>query len=368
MNDKGNIFTVLLAAVAMVAGMSMVAYNNISGPIRATANVQAIDTAKSMMATALNTTLSNAGAEIGDCDSDGFIETAKWLVPGSSAPTGGGNQTDSIGSQLNDPWGTPFGLCVWDTGPINADTGCGGSGRRLNGSDDPSTGNPETQTLAAIVSAGPNRTFETTCSAYVDSTTDLISTSGDDFVVRKTYAEAEALWATGLTGGGGGASTSKTVFVSSGSYNGNMGGLPGADEICQGLADGAGLTGTYYAWLSDTLSSPDTRFTKATVPYVLPSGLEIASNWSDLTDGTLTNPILEDEDGTTLGYADVWTSTNVSGTSAVGTDSTYACGNWQSNTKLYLGLWGDATQVNSDWTNLWEYRCDYTNAIYCFEQ
>src|ERR1051325_3061527 len=37
----------------------------------------------------------------------------------------------------------------------------------------------------------------------------------------------------------------KKVFISSGTYTGNLGGLAGADATCQGLADAVALGGTY---------------------------------------------------------------------------------------------------------------------------
>ena len=47
-----------------------------------------------------------------------------------------------------------------------------------------------------------------------------------------------------------GESQRKTVFVTSATYDGNFGTLANADANCQGLADAAGLGGTYKAWLS----------------------------------------------------------------------------------------------------------------------
>lgn len=41
----------------------------------------------------------------------------------------------------------------------------------------------------------------------------------------------------------------RRIFVTSATYNGNMGGLSGADANCQSQAAGAGLTGTWYALL-----------------------------------------------------------------------------------------------------------------------
>jgi len=48
----------------------------------------------------------------------------------------------------------------------------------------------------------------------------------------------------------------KKVFVSSQTYVGNLGGVAGADSLCQGLATAAGLTGTFKAFLSDSGVNP----------------------------------------------------------------------------------------------------------------
>jgi len=83
----------------------------------------------------------------------------------------------------------------------------------------------------------------------------------------------------------------KMVFVTVGSYDGNLGGTAGAAAICQTDADAAGLPGKYKAWLSTTLTyggdaalqdEPLNTFNHSTVPYYEPDGTtEIASNWSN---------------------------------------------------------------------------------------
>ena len=49
------------------------------------------------------------------------------------------------------------------------------------------------------------------------------------------------------------------VFVTSTVHDGNLGGLVGADAICNSLASAAGLAGTYKAWLSDGSGWPRCR-------------------------------------------------------------------------------------------------------------
>src|SRR5262249_55630490 len=105
----------------------------------------------------------------------------------------------------------------------------------------------------------------------------------------------------------------KIVFVTSATHTGNLGGLSGADAICNTDAAAGGLPGTYMAWLSDGSVGPSTRFTHALVPYVLPSGTVLANDWTDLTDGNLANPIRETAN--LLGVHDsVWTATFTDGT------------------------------------------------------
>ncbi|MDH3631547.1 MAG: DUF1554 domain-containing protein [Gammaproteobacteria bacterium] len=115
----------------------------------------------------------------------------------------------------------------------------------------------------------------------------------------------------------------KTVFVTSATFDSNLGGLTGADAKCQAEADGPTSivpSGTYLAWLSDGTNSPNTRFTKSSHPYVLPNGKKIAEGYTDLTDGSLLIPISLGPDGKPVGYQPFWTGTNPDGTT-VGFDA-----------------------------------------------
>ncbi len=116
----------------------------------------------------------------------------------------------------------------------------------------------------------------------------------------------------------------KIVFLSSGLYNGNLGGLAGADTKCQGLATAAGLTGTFKAWLSDSYTSAGSRLSHATQAYILADGTHVADNWTALTTQPLLHAIDEDEHGNPDssppcvdaygGPHCVWTATNGDGT------------------------------------------------------
>jgi hypothetical protein len=128
--------------------------------------------------------------------------------------------------------------------------------------------------------------------------------------------------------------TSCKVFITSGYYTGNMGGLSGADAICQRLASGAGLSGTYRAWLSSSTVSAASRLYHSPVPYVLVNGTIVANNWTDLTDGALTNQITTTERGVYEPNS-VWTNTNSDG-SLTGT----SCSDWTSSGSTTSGTFG----------------------------
>jgi hypothetical protein len=91
-------------------------------------------------------------------------------------------------------------------------------------------------------------------------------------------------------------------------------GHPVADSRCQALAEGAGLSGTFKAWISgrvDTGSGPVPhgavdRFTQATVPYELVNGTKVADDWADLTDGTLDHAIELDGRGLPIPVGKIW--------------------------------------------------------------
>lgn len=130
----------------------------------------------------------------GDCDSDGTVEPIPFRDPGAGPrPTGGGYLPTSIGAQTLDPWQMEYGYCVWDHGSQRNATGCGGATqRRLTGAP------AGAGTVIGVISAGRDRTFQTTCNAFVDANADgqadtpLLNRAGgsDDIINAYTYAEA----------------------------------------------------------------------------------------------------------------------------------------------------------------------------------
>ncbi len=160
----------------------------------------------------------------------------------------------------------------------------------------------------------------------------------------------------------------KTVFVTSASFKGNLGGLTGADAKCQAEADGTASivpSGTYLAWLSDGFDSPDIRFTKSSHPYILPDGTKIAEDFTDLTDGSILHPINIDPTGKRLGVQIFWAATNADGRTA---QSFLTCAGWTNSTGKFRGALGGTAKTSTLWSAGSMERCGLSAKLACFQQ
>ncbi|MBL9104986.1 MAG: DUF1554 domain-containing protein [Myxococcales bacterium] len=77
------------------------------------------------------------------------------------------------------------------------------------------------------------------------------------------------------------------LFITSQLYHGDLGGLDGADAKCQSLAEEAGLTGTYKAWLGTDDVPPHTRLYHSPGRYWRIDGVLVADNFEQLMNGPL---------------------------------------------------------------------------------
>ena len=169
------------------------------------------------------------------------------------------------------------------------------------------------------------------------------------------------------------------VFVTSTNVNGNLGGVAGADGHCQGLAMGAGLPGTYMAWLTgaDAGSAPKTRFgsTGFTGWYLLPGNpaTGVAQGWEDLTSPNegmpaeyLRNAIYRDEKGVDIFDGSAWTNTTPEGGQQT---KDVNCSDWASASAVVLGQTGRAIDggVDAKWTDDSPNKCNSGSRLYCFQ-
>jgi hypothetical protein len=151
------------------------------------------------------------------------------------------------------------------------------------------------------------------------------------------------------------------AFVTSSSQGGNLGGLAGADAICQGLATVAGLpaAGSFHAWLSGTGVDALDRFSYDG-PWVRPDGVRIADGKSDLADGALRAPINVTETGVYLGNHASWTGTLADG-GGTGSD----CADWSSSDGAESAYFGLVNSPGSNWTYLTNADCSSPYHFYC---
>ncbi|MEM7138747.1 MAG: hypothetical protein AAF500_19375 [Myxococcota bacterium] len=74
----------------------------------------------------------------------------------------------------------------------------------------------------------------------------------------------------------------RRVFISSGTYDGNLGGIAGADEECQGLADASlRVSGTFKAWIAEADRGTE-RFERSDATYVRLDGAIVGHGFEAL--------------------------------------------------------------------------------------
>ena len=175
------------------------------------------------------------------------------------------------------------------------------------------------------------------------------------------------------------------MFTTSNRYNGDLiteainnfaacsgvtTGLDAADCICQEHADSVGLNALYAAWLADDSGSPDTRFVQSFVqPYVRIDNKLVANDWTDLTDGSIANPLNIDENGNAIPTSTtvVWTHVRTNGTTDGG--ATDDCINWTGGQSFSFGGVGRHGSTGGTWTDVNALaNCSVALSLYCFEQ
>jgi len=180
-SQAGNIFFTLFGAVALVGVVGVSTSTLMRGPVGTVIKLNQNAKAEAQMQIAQRLAMLEAANQPldGDCDSDTFIEPNPFQNCANGL-TGGGCIPAAIGSTRQDPWGTDYGYCAWDHGSIIGAVGCNSS---LLGGDAAGNG-----IVIAIVSAGPDRQFQTECQADPGYTVEVVSS--DDIVLEMTYDAA----------------------------------------------------------------------------------------------------------------------------------------------------------------------------------
>jgi len=152
------------------------------------------------------------------------------------------------------------------------------------------------------------------------------------------------------------------VFVTGGFFDGDLGGLAGADTICTNAAAAASLSGNWTAWLSDGTTNAIDRIDDG--EYQLLDETVVAENKAELTDGTLDATINLTESQNTIGDGqNVWTATDSTGVETGG-----SCQGWSTNVDTQSGRIGETGGLDATWTDVGAGNaCQNTNHLYCFE-
>ena len=150
------------------------------------------------------------------------------------------------------------------------------------------------------------------------------------------------------------------AFVTSTVHSGNLGGLAGADAICQARANAVSLGGTYRAWLSTSAIGASARFAGAS-GWVRTDGKPFANTIAQLVAGQIYYPLILNESGSTIFSSAAWT-----GTDASGALSGVACANWLDGTSDVAGTIGLIHAGSDDWT-AWSSvaQCSGLQPLYC---
>lgn len=183
-----------------------------------------------------------------------------------------------------------------------------------------------------------------------------------------------------LFGGSSGSSVNSgyvRMFVTSTTYDGNLGGIAGADAKCQARAAAASLGGTWKAIISDSTTSAKSRMTNRTKPVFNLAGflvwnpsvpLMFSSDSSTTTGappwGTAANLANEPEItelGTTVSTS-VWTGSYSTGL-VYGTH----CSNWTSNSSGVSGGYGNPAYKTTNWILQGSVACSNSYRLYCLE-
>lgn len=239
--------------------------------------------------------------------------------------------------------------------------GCAGDDQTDDAAGDTTSGTTSGSSSSGMTTASDESTRGDTTGATSSTGADETTTEGSSTGPAETTTGTD----TGSTDTGAQVDGSR-VFVTSTKYDGNLGGLLGADDRCQTQADAAALGGTWLAWLGDGREGPAMRFVQSEDEYRLVTGEVIAEDFADLIDGTIAVPINIDETGTPLPDDDdmiVWTAVFHTG----GEPTPVNCEGWTVADESIVPT-GLASATDSGWTVSAPFACSEMHRLYCFEQ
>lgn len=182
-SEAGNVFFTLFGAVAVVGVLGAGIMSTMRGPLTTMVEVNRMEEAKAQMR--VNARLLVGESETNQCTGDTDSTTGtmvEYIEPvdsaaftGTGSPAGVGDIPGSSGAKATDPWGQPYGYCIWNHGPDNS-----GCATHLNGEESTNV------IVLALISGGPDRQITSSCA----NAPTYITEAGDDIVVPMTYDAA----------------------------------------------------------------------------------------------------------------------------------------------------------------------------------
>jgi hypothetical protein len=152
------------------------------------------------------------------------------------------------------------------------------------------------------------------------------------------------------------------AFVTSTSnHTGNLGGLTGADAICNARAQAVNLPGTYRAWLSTTTVNAIDRLGSAS-GWVRVDGKPLVNSRTDLVNERFFHPLRIHERNLDVGVGTALTATSPNGTRNAGSST---CGDWTATPAENVSR-GLTEGMGSLWTTFTSSSCTNPARLYCF--
>ena len=150
------------------------------------------------------------------------------------------------------------------------------------------------------------------------------------------------------------------MFVTEGRWNGNLGGVLGANDKCNFDDNKPSSGGTYKAFISADNGYPVIEGMHTILPIISVHTKEkIADNYEDLTNGIIYKPIIDNPIYPILSSTRTWTSGFVNSGSGV-------CDGWTSSSSEFNGRYGYPNMISSgDWWQFGLSRCNRELSLYC---
>lgn len=156
---------------------------------------------------------------------------------------------------------------------------------------------------------------------------------------------------------------SKRAFATSSSnHTGNLGGIAGADNICQNLANAASLGGNWKAFLSTSTTAAVNRSSFSGNIVNMKGQIISSTGWNGMR-FYVGARIMWDENGNALPLMNTFVHT---GTSPFG-ESSFTCLNWTSASASEQTILGMPNTGDYSWLSYTETNCSNGRRLYCIE-